>query len=215
MKNLLALSLQLGGLFIGSMGVAFGSMSMLKKRKLRAIPESGSMIRLRGLSGFYRSRFLAAGDRVWEISTPVQRDNFVPLRMGEEIVVEASTPKGALIFRTKIFGGEGAPIRIQILAPQNPQLVERREHTRDPKFAGEKVQVDQLAARVLNYSAGGICIQSARKLSKGEQVHIEMPWQSDPVDAWVLESEGLKVRLRFNVLTESKSPKGRRVAQVF
>ncbi len=216
MKNLLGLSLQLGALFVSSVGIAYASFSLSRKRKLACLPKPGQMIRMRGLSGFYRSRFIAAGDKVWEISLPVQRDNFVPLRVGEEIVVEASTPKGALIFRTKVFGGEVGPSRIQILAPANPQLVERREYARDPKFKGEKVKVDSLAARVIDYSQGGICLQSARTLNRGDQVRIELPWQEEPVDAWVLDSEGLKVRLRFSQLTENVShSRLRSPAQVF
>jgi hypothetical protein len=50
----------------------------------------------------YRSRFLGADRRGWRFAAPIQRGAFVPLRVGEGLVVEATEGDERLLFRSVI-----------------------------------------------------------------------------------------------------------------
>ena len=64
-------------------------------------PAVGTILRVRATSGVYRSHLVSLGESAWIMSAPLQRDHHVPLREGEEVIIEAADKHGALLFRSK------------------------------------------------------------------------------------------------------------------
>lgn len=88
------------------LAIAFGAGVSGLIRRLRRppmpMPTPGAPLRIRADEAVYRSRFLEAATDGWVFAAPLQRDAYVPLRVGEDLVVEAEEPEGRLIFRAKL-----------------------------------------------------------------------------------------------------------------
>src|SRR5690242_6540551 len=91
----------LAGSLAGSMLVAFGWFWLRRPRNATQLLPC-SKVRLRTEAGVFRTNFLSLEKSGWVLSAPLSRDNYVPLREGEQVIVEASTPQGLLVFRTTV-----------------------------------------------------------------------------------------------------------------
>jgi hypothetical protein len=171
-------------------------------RTARLTPAADTRLRIRATSGMYRSSFLQAGRSVWSISAPLQRDSYVPLRVGEDLVIEAPHPKGALIFRSKVIGRETMPHCLLIQRPTRIYVSERRNHKRWPEFFGAEVKLSDKAAIVVDLSEAGARFDCETKPAKGQRFRVELPWGAN-VDGWVLDTEGNRARVRFEELVHA------------
>jgi hypothetical protein len=110
--------------------IAFGAGVSTLVRRLRRppmpIPSPGSPLRIRADEAVYRSRFLEAGTEGWIFAAPLQRDVYVPLRVGEDLVVEAEEPEGRLIFRAKLVERCGNTGRMVMSRPMQVFRAEAR-----------------------------------------------------------------------------------------
>src|SRR4051794_14678642 len=106
MENLASLILFFAAGFGISLGLAWLFVQIVARLRKQPVPIPGSILRIRAGSGFYRSHVLDSAGSVWRISAPLQRDAYVPLRVGEEVVIEAAAKNGALLFRTQIVARE-------------------------------------------------------------------------------------------------------------
>jgi hypothetical protein len=167
----------------------------------RLDPEIGSILRIRAASGVYRSHMMELGRSVWAMSAPLQRDNHVPLRVGEELVIEAASQGGALLFRSKVVARQSNPHTILIERPEKIHRVDRRDHKRWPQLAGAKVRLEGQPAELLDLSESGARLQTASRQYKGERVRLDLPWGA-VVYGWVVASEGSESRVRFEELVE-------------
>jgi hypothetical protein len=164
----------------------------------------GAVLKIRAASGVYRSRLIAATGGGWHISAPLQRDSYVPLRVGEELVIESPCADGILLFRTEVVSRDSETHQLSILPAHNMYRIDRRELRRWPHLTGETVKVEGEEGRVLDISEGGARIELPALLHRGERVRIEMPW-SDCLFAWVLSCDGAVTRLRFEDLMELRA----------
>jgi len=185
-------------LLVSWLYVRFGR--LLRERR---DPSPGSILRLRASGGVYRSQILALGADAWRISAPLQRDCFVPLRQGEDVVIEAACEGGALVFRTQILDRCLDDHTLLVGRPATIHRIERREHPRWREFAGEKLDIEGCAGRIIDLAAGGARIQSVYRACKGERVKLDMPWK-ETLYGWVLSREGDETRVRFEELTVSR-----------
>lgn len=172
----------------------------------RLNPAPGAILRIRADSGSYRSHMIKLGGSVWTISAPIKRDSYVPLRAGEEVVIEAASKRGALLFRTVILARHAGNHTLTIKRPTRVHLVERREHKRWPHLEGAKVKVEGENAQLLDISEGGARIKTGFRLHKGDRVRVDMPW-CEAMFGWVLSSEAGETRVRFEELMEIRPSK--------
>lgn len=180
--------------FVGALGLSWLVVRLARPFRAPVAPTPGSVLRLRTDSGIYRSRFLGVGDSGWRISAPLQRDRFVPLRIGGRVLAEMSCGGGALVFRTSIAARDGDSHELVLMPPSNSHHVERRQHAR--RFGDSaRVAVDGEAAELLDVSAGGVRVRTPRPLRRGDRVRLDLA--SEEVYAWVLGAEGTTARLVF------------------
>jgi hypothetical protein len=177
-----------------------------KRARKQAEPSAGAVLRIRAASGMYRSKVLHVGKSVWTISAPLQRDCYVPFRVGEEVVIEAAAKRGALVFRSVIVARDAETHELMIDRPAEVHEVERREHKRWPHLAGTKLQIDGMTAKILDLAQGGARLEVSSRLHRGDRLRVDTPW-GQTLFAWVLDAEPGQVRVRFEELVELRPSK--------
>ncbi|HWA82493.1 MAG TPA: flagellar brake protein [Fimbriimonadaceae bacterium] len=206
MENLVSLLVFFATGFAVALGTAWLFVKVALHFRKKLIPPVGSVLRIRASSGSYRSTLMKLGGSVWTISAPLQRDAYVPLRVGEEVVIEAASERGALLFRSTIVARHTHPHSLTIRRPDKIHQIERREHKRWPHLAGEAVKLEGQNGRIIDLSEGGARIQSAYRTYKGDRVRLDLPW-GEAIYGWVLSAEGNETRLRFEDLMELRPSK--------
>jgi c-di-GMP-binding flagellar brake protein YcgR len=186
--------------FCASFFVGYAYLRFARRRSL----DTNAVLHIRAGSGMYRSRLVAIGRAAWEISAPLQRDSYVPLRVGEDLVIESPAKAGVLIFRSEVVARNLESHSLKIRAPKRLHHLDRRELKRWPHLAGESVKVEGEEGRLIDISQGGARLETEADLSRGERVRVDLPW-ADSVFAWVLAREGTVARLRFEELMELKA----------
>ncbi|HVT10913.1 MAG TPA: flagellar brake protein [Fimbriimonadaceae bacterium] len=206
MENLVSLLVFFATGFAVAVAAAWLFVKVALHFRQKLIPPVGSILRIRATSGSYRSTLMKLGGSVWTISAPLQRDSYVPLRVGEEVVIEAASSRGALLFRSTIVARHTQPHSFTIRRPEKIHQVERREHKRWPHLAGESVKLEGQNGRIIDLSEGGARIQSAYRTHKGDRVRLDLPW-GEAIYGWVLSAEGNETRMRFEDLMELRPAK--------
>jgi hypothetical protein len=202
MANLVSILLfyGLGGVAAFSIAWLFTKLTELSRNRLE--PAVGSILRLRATSGVYRSQLMSVGS-VWTISAPLQRDHHVPLRVGENLHVEAASKHGAILGRSLIVARQSDPHVLVLKRPEKLHLVERRQRKRWPEWQGAEVSLDGQSATLMNLSEGGARVQTSMRTYKGDRLRLDMPWGQE-VHGWVLSSEGDEARIRFEELIDAQ-----------
>lgn len=192
--------------FLLSFGVAWTYVRIATRQRRQAEPVVGAILRIRAGSGMYRSQIVRLGRSAWTISAPLQRDSYVPLRVGEEIVIEAPGKKGALVFRSTVIARDATTHEVVIERPTTVHEVERREHKRWPHLIGQKLTVEGTTARILDISQGGARVETKSRTHRGDRLRIDTPW-GQTLYGWVLDSEPGQARIRFEELVEIRPGK--------
>lgn len=148
--------------------------------------EPGSILHLRAATGIYRTRLQRAAQRGWIIDAPLHQNQFVPLRPGEAIYVDAPVQDGVLRFKSVIEAREADPHRFLITVPRYVQHVERREEVRDQTLAGTPATVRGHAAEIIDISRGGAALATKAMLYAGDAVRVAVPALEVEADAYVL-----------------------------
>lgn len=174
-------------IFGASMLVSYGVVKLiLKLRPKPTLPEN-ALLRIKSPSGLYRARYLGTSKEGFLLSAPMQRDRHVPLRVGEDLVIEASAPGGALLFRSRVVARQTDPHALVVALPKKIHRIERRETPRSRDAEGELVRVENARAWIIDLSPEGIRCECDALVAKGERVRIDFPGESDPAYGWVLD----------------------------
>ena len=189
---------------------------LARRGRSTQVPKVGAKVRIRTGAGVYRSRIRSNDGSTWRVATPVQRDRYVPMREGEEVVIEAAGSKGVLLFRSRVLGEEADAGSLAIQRPDRIHYVERRSARRYPALAGSLGKLEGTEARLMDVSEGGARVCSSARVSKGDRVELELPW-GDVLYGWVLSHEGEESRIRFEepLVVEARNRGKRETAPVF
>lgn len=201
MENLASLSLFFAVGFIFALSVAWLFVKVAQRVNQQQVPRPGAVLRIRASSGMYRSHMVGLSDSVWTISAPIQRDTYVPLRVGEELVIEAACNSGALIFRSQIVAREADSHTLLIQKPSKVHAVERRGHRRWPHLCGAEVKLEGQTSRLIDLSEGGAKVKTGYQTHKGDRVRMNLP-DGQEVYGWVISRDGDEARLRFEELLQ-------------
>ncbi len=172
--------------FACAVGVSYAYFT-LRKRRCKT-PVLGGTVRLRAVSGVYRTRFLRETPEGWVFSAPLKRDAYVPLREDEAVTAECPTDCGVLLFRTKVVSRNAETHEFTLEKPKNLEARERRA-TKRAKISGLKIAIEELDADLVDISESGAKAVLSRRLTHGERVGVKLPWLEEPVYAAVLDTQ--------------------------
>ena len=200
MRDLANLFVPLLIVFGASCAVAFGIGLALRRWRRPWVPPANAKMRVRTADAIYRCRFVGEGTDGWAFSAPLQRDNYVPLNVGQTVSCEVTTDLGVVVFEARVKGRRTDPPAIVIVPPRDVRNLNRRNDERRPVDGKNEIMVDGVPGSLLDLSRGGAKLRMRRAPVRGARVGFTLPGgESIPAD--VLESEpslgGAIVRLRF------------------
>jgi hypothetical protein len=204
MNDLVQLLIYFVGLFLMALATSYVLTRALALRNRRLTLQPGTILRLRCLSGMYRSTYLEDSKQGWVISAPLQRDSYVPLSVGDTMVVEAAGMTGALVFRSEIVARDPETHSFTLRRPSEVRRIERRGHKRVTKVCGALTLLEGEDAQLVDLSEVGARVATRKRLAQGERVRLDMDGR-EPVFGWVLEIlpgsrygyDSCEARLRF------------------
>lgn len=185
-------------------GMTAYALVAIRQARLRGYePPSNGVVRLRGASGMYRTRFCRSDRIGWWFASPLARDNYVPLRPGEALFGEAPAPGGAILFQTVVDERDPVTHEVRLRRPSFLRKIERRQEPRDQSQAGRPARVGGAPAEIVDRSEGGIRLLTSAGFSKGDEVRVEVG--DELLYGWVLEAipdvfagrQGSSVRVRL------------------
>jgi hypothetical protein len=191
--------------FAASVGGSYAFQIGLRRFRGAAPDPMGARLRLRATHGVYRCRVEGRGPDGWVISSPLQRDSYVPLQVGEPLTVEWPTERGVVLFRTRVLSRDAVDHTYRIAAPERPRPQERRSEPRTTEFPIDRVAFDGGPAELVDLSPRGCRLRAARCPAPGNRVRVDLPWSREPSFGSVLEvrsarfdsAPGVEVRLVF------------------
>lgn len=145
----------------------------------------------------YRSRVLRDTSDGIEVEAPIQRDHYVPIRIGEALVVEATCPGGVIHFRSKVMSRSQEDHSLVMERPSAFYKTERRQESRMDGAGLEGVCLEGKLTQVLDVSTLGVRLVSPVHVDRGERVRVDFPWLGTPVFGYVLDALGREARVRF------------------
>jgi len=195
---------ELVGYFAILFAVAVGAGYWVSQRKLgrpvKTLPE-GCVVRVKSGNHLYRSRFVEADGIGWVFSAPLSRDRFIPLTIGERIVVETSRPEGLLVFETEVLSRAMHPHTFTVRAPDCLRAENRRREARIAGDAWPEVWLGPTPGRLLDVSGSGARVLASRRIEIGTPVSLRLECAPEPVEATVVGCETFckesTLRLRF------------------
>lgn len=203
--------LQLIGLFILVFGVSliasFGLHSMRKPWRKKLEIEPNTMVRLVGAGGVYRCHYLSHDRKGVRVSSPIQRDHYIPLRVGEQMMVQVPQDAGLLVFRTTIIERDAESHEFLLGSPEAVRHIERRSEQRDSSVEGKGIEFNGEPATLIDISAGGAKVLTQVEVDPGDQVRIKLHANLGEAYGWALESTASQrdrrparaVRVKFQI----------------
>lgn len=174
--------------FAGSIVLGY-VVGLLRNGRRVPAPAVGVQLRLKSPSGVYRARLLRAEKGGWWLSSPLQRNAYVPLRVGESLVVEAPSSVGAMVFHTEVLERDATTHQFRVRPPREVREVERRLEYRHKSFLGRPFKANGEPAELVDLSASGARFLTLAAAAKGDDLRLELPEPFGTVVGWVLETE--------------------------
>lgn len=205
MKDVLEVIGWMALVFAASVGGSYALQAFLCRFRGPVPNPVGAKLRLRAAHGVYRCRVEGRGPDGWVISSPLRRDAFVPLQVGEPLTVEWPTERGVVLFRTRVLGRDAVDHTYRIAPPERVRPQERRADPRTTEFPIDRVAFDGRPAELVDLSPRGCRLRAARCPGPGTRVRVDLPWAKEPTFGAVLEvrpasfdgASGVEARLAF------------------
>lgn len=172
--------------------------SYLKKESLE--PVDNAKVRMKSASSLYRCRLISHDKEGWTFTAPMQRDIYVPIPIGEEVVCEVVGQNGLLVFKSQVIARRAQEGVIVVAAPKNISLENRRDGDRREGRPMEVIVAGKNGS-VMDLSPGGARVKIRGFEREGNVVRIDLP-SGESRGATVVDSkndhEGSVIRLRFD-----------------
>lgn len=190
----------MAALFVASVAGSYAVQLIITRRQAQH-PPIGTTLRIRAHAGVYRSKLLSIEGDLWRMSYPLQRNQFVPMREGEPVTIEAPTTSGVYLFKTQVLLRDDDRQECAFLAPALARPTERRQDPR--RMRSDDVTLDDAPARLVNISRNGAQLKSSRRVRLGDRVKLILP--EGMIVAWVIDTMSTRpndafsdtVRVRF------------------
>lgn len=192
-------------LFGASLFVSYCVMWLVSEHKSNVELAPNTSIRLIGLGGAYRCHYREMRGKRIVVTSPLQADRYVPIRVGEKLLVQASGTECMLTFRTTVVERNSTAHELILEPPTYVRRTERRSEGRSHRLRGEDALIEGELASVVDLSAAGACVVTRRRTNPGERLRFVLPSSGLDAFGWALEStndayagrKGYKVRIQF------------------
>lgn len=168
------------------------------------LPE-GSVLRLITPSGGYRSHFKSSDEDGICVSAPLHDNRYIPLRIGESVVVQAPGFDGLLTFRTQVTHRDSQSHQLILALPENIRRTNRRCEIRIKSVTNQSAKLNGKGAQVQDLSAWGAKVRTNERISAGDMIELELNTEFGTTRGYALESRtaafegnlGREIRIRF------------------
>lgn len=157
-----------------------------QKSKRFTLFSIGAPAHLKTSGGVFRTRFAGVEPNGLRFTSPIQRDHFHPIAVGETVTLEVPMAGGVAIFRTEVVERILASHELVVRAPDRLRCQERREAVRSDARTKE-IRVEDQAAWLCDLAPNGLRFVRDGVLRKGERIKVDLPNLEEPVYGWVLE----------------------------
>jgi len=189
--------------FAASCGIAYALTRLKLGNRVPFVPAE-TPIRLSAASGSYRSRVLECNPDGWVIAAPLQRDAYVPLRVGESVVVQAPAEKGLWMFRSEVRERRLDGHVFVLAKPERAYLKDRRSCRRDASVSGQQVLLNGSETELSDLSSGGARVLTTAAVTPGDRAVVRLAANEPEIEAWILDCAAIpssdgrrRVRLCF------------------
>lgn len=205
MSELNGLILNIAGVFAASMLISY--LIVKRKRRTRVpVPKVNAILRVSTSGCVYRAHFIGVRPEGWVFTPPIQRDAYIPMRVGEYITMETVTERGIAIYRTTVREISRVPHAITVDKPGLWNVDDRRESSRIEQIGHLTAKLDGNNVGLVDMSACGARIRSQAKRNTGDRVKLEVAGFDEPIYGWVLDTDRRGdryfLRLRFEEETD-------------
>jgi hypothetical protein len=174
--------------FTASLAVSY-LVSSWKGRKVEEVKIlENTKVRMVGAGGAYRCFYLRAERRGLIFSNPLQKDRYVPLRVGDAMIVQVPGEEGLMTFCSEILVRSIDTHELTLAHPKLVRRMDRRSEERDTTCRGSLTEVNGIAGEMVDLSAGGMKAVLAGHVTPGEPVTVKLPAGMGIVDGWALEA---------------------------
>lgn len=201
-----------------SMAISYAMSASKRKRQSNlSLPENTS-VRLVGPGGVYRSYFLRKSSKGLVFSAPLQRDNYVPVRPDECLMVQVPVEGSIITFRASVRNRDKDTHEITLNFPERVRQVDRRSEPRDRSLEGSEIALNSQTATLVDLSAYGAKVITLDDIKPGDTIRLDLPNDYGQAYGWALESSAVAsngrqaraVRIRFDTPLSGMKSKQRR-----
>ena len=197
--------LSICGVFAGSMALGFVCVKFLRRKKA-PVPKVNAVLRITSAGTVYRAHFVGERPDGWSFTPPLQRDSYVPIRVGEPITIETVMDGGVAVFRTTLRERSVNPPLLIADKPAFWHVEERRDSIRIEDIGHVNAKLDGDKVGLIDLSACGARIRSQAVRKEGDRVKLEVSGLGDAIYGWVLDSDRRGdryiLRMRFEEETD-------------
>ena len=176
--------------------VSLGSRS----RRDGCTPVENAKVRMKTSTALYRCRLISHDRNSWVFTAPMQRDNYVPISVGEQVTCEVIANGGLIVFSTVVTSRKAIEGSIVVASPKNVKLENRRDQS-DRKEIDMAVVVAGKNGAVIDLSPGGARVKIQGFEREGNMVRVDLP-SGESRGAIVVDSKndhmGSVIRLKFD-----------------
>ena len=201
MQEILTLLVSFSAVFaLGA--IAAKAVVTLRSRSHRdgCAPVENAKVRMKTSTALYRCRLISHDRNSWVFTAPMQRDNYVPISVGEQVTCEVIANGGLIIFSSVVTSRKAIEGSIVVAAPKNIKLENRRDQS-DRKEIDMAVVVAGKNGAVIDLSPGGARVKIQGFEREGNMVRVDLP-SGESRGAIVVDSKndhmGSVIRLKFD-----------------
>ena len=174
--------------FAVSMAVSYAITARNRKNLVLVPIPVTTRVRMVGPGGAYRCYFIRQTKQGLVFSAPLQRDHYVPVRIGEMVMVQAPLADCIVTFRSSILSRNAETHEFTVALPERLRHVDRRVEKRDSTLNGAIVRVNGEAGRLVDLSASGAKLIVPGDVRPGDTVTVDLPMEFGTAYGWALET---------------------------
>lgn len=171
-----------------SMAVTYLVTSIKGKRVEQVNLPADTKVRMVGAGGAYRCYYLRTEEDGLIFSTPLQKDRYVPLRVGDSMIIQAPTQDGLVTFSSEILDRSGESHEIRLGHPKIVRRTDRRSEPRLTLIDDPNVRLNGEISLLQDISAGGSRVITKAVVAPGDRVSVSLPKGLGHVNGWALEA---------------------------
>lgn len=197
--------LNIGTILVGASMLSYLIIKAVRQKRT-PVPKQSAMLRVTNGATMFRSQFLGVRPDGWSISTPIQRNTWIPLKPGDLLTIETIHNRGIAIYRTTLKYVSKNPSMIVVEVPSIWQADDRRDEERITTLGHLESKLDGHRVGILDISTCGARLNSQEAFPNGQRVRLDVVGLEEPISGWVLASDRrgdrFVVRLRFEEILD-------------